>query len=127
MDGAGNSTSNLSYTDRDPWPLSGTSFYRLRQTDFDGATSTSNLVPVTFSGKDGNGLVVLNDVDRVVAVHDFATGSNVEVLDMTGRLVWQGRVEMEGRAYVPTSFLGSGAYVLRLSDAVRSESAPFVR
>ena len=85
------------------------------------------MVPVHFSDKGGNGLLVLNDVDQVIAVHDFAVGGNVDVLDMTGRLVWQGRVEMEGRAYVPTSYLESGAYVLRLSDFMRSESAPFVR
>ena len=127
VDGAGNSVSTLTYLDYDRWPLPGTSFYRLRQTDLDGATSVSNMVPVTFSGHGGNGLVVLNDVDQVIGVHDFAVGGSVEVLDMTGRVVWKGRVEMEGRSYVPTSALGTGAYVLRVSDAMRSESAPFVR
>lgn len=127
VDGAGNSVTNLTYMDYDRWPLPGTSFYRLRQTDFDGQTSVSNMVPVSFSGKGDNGLVVLNDVDQVIGVHDFAVGGTVEVLDMTGRVIWKGRVESEGRSYIPTTTLGSGAYVLRVSDANRSESAPFVR
>ena len=49
VDGAGNSVSTVNYTDRDPWPLPGTSFYRLRQTDFDGTTSVSNMVPVSYT------------------------------------------------------------------------------
>ena len=127
VDGAGNSTTTLNYSDYDRWPLPGTSFYRLRQTDNDGATAVSNMVAVKMPGKGGNGLVVLSDADRIIALHDFAAGSRMEVLDMTGRLVWQGRVESEGRSYVPLSLLGNGAYVLRVSDDVRSESAPFVR
>lgn len=127
VEGAGNSTSTLNYRDYDHWPLAGTSFYRLRQTDYDGTTTVSNVVVVRMPGKGGNGLLVLNDADRVVALHDFANGSRMEVLDMTGRLVWQGRVETENRSYVPLSALGMGAYVLRVSDDTRSESAPFVR
>lgn len=127
VDGAGNSTTTLTYSDYDRWPLPGTSFYRLRQTDLDGATAVSNMVVVKMPGKGGNGLVVLNDADRIIALHDLAAGSRMEVLDMTGRLVWQGRTDMEGRSYVPLAELSTGAYVLRVSDDVRSESAPFVR
>lgn len=127
VDGAGNSTTTLTYSDYDRWPLPGTSFYRLRQTDLDGATAVSSMVVVKMPGKGGNGLVVLTDADRIIALHDFAAGSRMEVLDMTGRLVWQDRTDMEGRSYVPLTELGTGAYVLRVSDDVRSESASFVR
>ena len=46
VDGAGNSTSVLSYafTDENPYP--GLSYYRLRQLDFDGASKHSQIVPV---------------------------------------------------------------------------------
>lgn len=47
--GAGNSYSVLHYTGRDPEPLSGTSYYRLRQTDFNGQYSFSNIVPVSIT------------------------------------------------------------------------------
>ena len=46
---------------------------------------------------------------------------------MTGRLVWQSRVESEERSFVPIAQLGTGAYVLRVSDDLRAESVPFVR
>ncbi len=127
VDGAGNSTTTLNYSDYDHWPLPGTSFYRLRQTDFDGATAVSDMVAVKMPGKGGNGLVVLNEPERLIALHDFEVGSRIEVLDMTGRLVWQSRVETEERSFVPIAQLGTGAYVLRVSDDLRAESVPFVR
>ncbi len=127
VDGAGFSNTTLTYTDIDRWPLPGTSFYRLRQTDFDGASTVSNMVAVRMPGQSTNGLVLLTDDDRVIAVHDFSAGSTMDVVDMTGRIVWRGRVETEGRSYVPFDAIGSGAYLLRISDDLRSESAPFVR
>ena len=127
VDGAGNSTTTLSYSDYDRWPMPGTSFYRLRQTDFDGATTVSDMVAVKMPGKGANGMVVLNEPERLIALHDFTVGSRIEVLDMTGRLVWQSRVDTEERSFIPIVQLGTGAYVLRMSDGMRAESVPFVR
>ena len=44
--GAGNSNSILTYSVDDKAPLNGTAYYRLKQTDFDGQSSTSNIVIV---------------------------------------------------------------------------------
>jgi hypothetical protein len=46
LPGAGNSTAMLHYTYTDHQPLKGTSYYRLRQTDYDGQSSFSNTVAV---------------------------------------------------------------------------------
>lgn len=48
--GAGNSSSDLYYEFTDEEPLSGVSYYRLRQTDFDGKTTISDVVAVDRSG-----------------------------------------------------------------------------
>ncbi len=45
--GAGNSTSTLNYEFTDEDPLKGISYYRLRQTDFNGKTTISDIVPVS--------------------------------------------------------------------------------
>lgn len=127
VDGAGNSTTVLHYSDLDRWPLPGTSFYRLRQTDFDGTSTWSGTVAVRMPGKGAQDLVLLTGDDRVIALHDFAAGSTMDVLDMTGRVVWRGRTETDSRSDVPFGTLSGGAYVLRVSDGVRSASAPFVR
>lgn len=44
--GAGNSTENLTYTLKDLQPLTGISYYRLKQTDFNGTTKAFTPVPV---------------------------------------------------------------------------------
>jgi hypothetical protein len=52
IDGAGNSNSILNYVDFDNAPLSGVSYYRLKQTDFDGNYSYSSVVSVNFITND---------------------------------------------------------------------------
>jgi hypothetical protein len=47
--GAGNSNQEISYFDVDYFPLQGISYYRLKQTDFDGKFSYSNVIPVNFA------------------------------------------------------------------------------
>ncbi len=46
VDGAGNSSSIIDYFERDIEPLSGVSFYRLKQTDYDGTFTYSDIVPM---------------------------------------------------------------------------------
>ena len=47
--GAGNSTLTLNYNFDDTHPVFGISYYRLKQTDFDGAFSYSQTVPVKYN------------------------------------------------------------------------------
>ncbi len=54
IDGAGNSTTLIDYFDTDYSPYEGISYYRLKQTDFNGTFSYSNLIPVNYYfGDDG--------------------------------------------------------------------------
>jgi hypothetical protein len=46
--GAGNSTETISYEFLDPSPFSGVSYYRLKQIDFDGTVSFSNIRSIRF-------------------------------------------------------------------------------
>ena len=50
VNGAGNSTSTISYADADKSPLAGISYYRLKQTDYDGNTSYSDIRTVNIAG-----------------------------------------------------------------------------
>jgi len=67
-DGAGNSTSPLRYAEKDFHPLKGISYYRLKQTDFDGAFSYSDIVPVSNTGGTGEVLVYPNPASEYVLV-----------------------------------------------------------
>jgi hypothetical protein len=47
--GAGNSTNDIKYADVDPNPFIGITYYRLKQTDFDGHFTYSNIAPVEYN------------------------------------------------------------------------------
>jgi hypothetical protein len=51
LNGAGNSSSILNYSYTDYSPLEGKSYYRLKQTDYDGKYSYSPLIPLVFENK----------------------------------------------------------------------------
>jgi hypothetical protein len=58
--GAGNSSQIIEYFEIDYTPLRGLSYYRLKQTDFNGAFTYSNIVPVKFEqNTSGNGIINL--------------------------------------------------------------------
>ncbi len=67
---AGNSNTLLDYHTLDANPMSGLSFYRLKETDFDGAQTLSGLVPVVFGRED---FFVIN-------AHFFKESDNLSLL-----------------------------------------------
>lgn len=104
--GAGNSQSTLHYNAVDQGPLSGVSYYRLRQTDYDGHSSLSPVVAVRI--EQSVELVVWpNPLQAGEALHGI-TGA-FEVFDLSGRKVFEG--------LAPSGLdLPAGIYVLHLAD-----------
>lgn len=124
--GAGNSHQLLNYADLDRAPLPGLSYYRLRQTDRSGESALSNVVTVLRKTDSAHPLVAYRDADQVVALHDFAAGSQYELLDMLGRRISSGAVQDETRSIIDARDLQHGAYLLRMSDGTRMESVRFI-
>ena len=56
LHGAGNSSSILEYTSPDKYPHNGISYYRLKQTDFDGQFSYSDIKSITFNKSTTNNI-----------------------------------------------------------------------
>ena len=94
VSGAGNSNSRINYTYIDKNPLSGSYYYRLKQTDYDGKSETFSPVAVICGGMtDGQGIsyyptpftseimVNLSNVDFKNAV--------IRVYDMLGNMVFE--------------------------------------
>lgn len=120
--GAGNSQQIVNYADEDRQPLSGLSYYRLRQTDLDGTSEVSDAVPVFFSSSKGQPLQVLYGNNGLFVMHDFAPGSTLEVMDLTGRVVSSTGITGQGLMKLPLDRMAHGVYLIRLSDGVRTES-----
>lgn len=127
VQGAGTSLTPLHYRTQDDAPLTGLSYYRLRQTDFDGTSTLSDVVPVRFHGSGLGPIAVHADDAQLTVFHAFPVGAYYTMLDMTGRLLATGAVDREGVMHLPIGGLPFGAYLLRMEDNGRVESVRFVR
>ncbi|HEY0978700.1 MAG TPA: T9SS type A sorting domain-containing protein, partial [Flavobacteriales bacterium] len=119
--------SPLYYADRDERPLPGTSYYRLRQTDIDGRSTLSAVVPVHFSGLLPNGSSVHVSDEGLVVFHDHASDARYSVLDMGGKLITTGRLGTLTRSVLTLPTLDQGVYVLRIEGRTGVEAVRFLR
>ncbi len=88
IQGAGNSRTVLQYFTFDFQPLSGTSYYRLRQTDFNGKSSVSNIVTVDFSN--GNNDLSYDIQDNFLYINTTeGTHIFVAIYNVIGKLLLQ--------------------------------------
>jgi hypothetical protein len=74
----------------DAMPLMGLSYYRLKQTDFNGDFSYSDIVPVYFGGiqQTTANAWVNADRDIVVELQSKESGkANIQVFDLAGKLL----------------------------------------
>lgn len=122
VSGAGNSTTTLHYEyyDEDPYP--GISYYRLKQTDFDGAFSYSLVRSVLFTG-DVFLSIYPNPVQDVLEVEIDINEDDVlhmQILDRNGRTVKEKEVQVThgvSTFKVDTQNLATGAYTLRIQTS----------
>jgi hypothetical protein len=84
--GAGNSSNFLHYSDIDEEPLQGVSYYRLKQTDFDGQYTYSKIVTVNFTKN--SFLIYPNPTtDGFITLEKLANVENIKVFDALGKLI----------------------------------------
>ena len=113
MRGAGNSTTNLSYAVLDEAPLAGLSYYRLKQTDFDGQFSYSWVRSVEVSGV-GSWKVFPSRATDWVNVQGILP-SELAIYSPQGRDVSGSvRIQSEGvRFRLGIEGLSSGLYIIK--------------
>lgn len=124
LEGAGTTTSQTHYTFTDRTPLSGVSFYRLKQTDMDGSFSYSEIVESEFIGitefrLSQNYPNPFNPATTIEFSLPEKSDIRLAVYDITGKLV---SVIVSGAAEAGThrvqfdgSELSSGIYICRLT------------
>jgi hypothetical protein len=126
--GAGNSTSALTYADRDSHPYTGVSYYRLRQVDFDGKFSFSQSVPVRLSKDNAFDFLFVSpsasDGKIVVGFTGIAEGKiTVQLVDvLSNEVMTKELTSIEGfnRNELVIPGLAAGVYYITLSDSEHS-------
>lgn len=124
LPGAGNSSSVINYAWTDAAPLSGTSYYRLKQTDSDGSATVSDIVPITR----GNSalLVFPNPAQGHVIVRADMPDGPLSLIDGLGRAVGRGAWIRNGTAEMDLAGLPPGLYHLRSGSDPRAIAALLV-
>lgn len=127
VEGAGNSTEELHYQEWDFNPLTGVSYYRLKQVDFDGTSSLSAPVSIYFST--GETLVYPNPAKNEITVaHPNITDYDIVVVDALGRIVSKmPATSVTGQINFDISDLPVGVYTIQLLNQGKTESHRFVK
>lgn len=135
VDGAGNSTSLLNYSFIDESPFKGVSFYRLKQTDFNGNFSYSSIIAVLIKTSDINFIVFPNPNNGEFYIqYDFEKGSdlNIEVVNGIGQTIRNHFVRNENgidMKKISMYDIASGMYFVRIQteDALVIEKIQVIR
>ncbi len=132
VDGAGTSIEVQNYTSKDRAPFTGVSYYRLKQTDFDGKWSYSNMVSVSLESSFGNISIIPNPVKgKSIVSFETSKRKNIEVLikDLAGKTISaKNHFPSEGQNIVnlETEKLSNGMYLLILNNGEETSTVKFI-
>ena len=120
--GAGNSSSLLSYSTEDTKPLIGLSYYRLKQTDYNGEYSYSWIVGVNVTGSENQGVTIHPNPaqDRISILGNPYELQSVKLFNSLGQEVtYSLKIELleNGAMQLNLSSLEKGIYLLKTTTA----------
>lgn len=119
VDGAGNSNSTLNYSAIDNNPLNGISYYRLKQTDFDGKYSYSNIVSVYIENQEIIQNLWYNKDDNKINIEINSTYSSEYIIiayDICGKQIINKKAFIDGKMNlkINTDNIPSGIYTISI-------------
>jgi uncharacterized repeat protein (TIGR03803 family) len=126
--GSMNATSTKSYAFTDNDPLTGISYYRIKQVDLNGQSSYSRIAQVKFTGKT-NITIGPNPVnDRLYIQSGSEKITAVQITDAMGRMVLQKRSAGNSTSIsVPVQSLPGGLYWLQIHTTHQTWRKPFMK
>ena len=130
--GAGTTIEMQEYNSIDRNPFSGTSYYRLKQTDFDGKWSYSDIVSVSLQSSFGDVAVLPNPV-KGNSILSFGSAKAVSVIvsikDITGKTILEkNHISSPGKNTVnlDTENFNHGMYFLILNNGTELNTIKFI-
>ena len=126
VQGSFNSTSNISYSYKDKEPLTGMSYYRLRQVDYDGKYELFDPVWVKVSDKNLEKVLIQISPNPV---HEYFVAtvevkrkmiSNLQIVSLNGELLFSDKINLEpgknNYLFDKTDLLKNGIYFITISE-----------
>ena len=127
VDGAGSSTVTHRYRSRDPKPYMGISYYRLKQTDFDGRYAYAEVRPILLNQNNSSGFSIYpNPASSYFYIHfdGESAGVHFNVFDVNGKRVLEtgtSDLDVNGLYKINTDNLESGIYFIVSSNGQRQK------
>jgi hypothetical protein len=115
VDGAGNSESTLSYQTTDYSPYNGISYYRLKQVDYDGTSSYSEIVAVETDEAEVEIYPNPTQGSFKINVSNAKQFYSIDITDVEGRLVYKSSGNSDN-PITEISGLPKGIYVVLILD-----------
>ncbi len=132
--GAGNSNTTLFYNQKDREPLTGISYYRLKQVDFDGQFKYSDVVSVINSRIDSGDEVFIypnpvHDGNIVLRIPYSVSNTKtvVDIYDLSGKSIIR-QILPEGNmlSEINVGKLKPGAYLVRIHSSLLDETRKLI-
>jgi hypothetical protein len=127
IDGAGNSAQTIHYNVFDEAPLNGLSYYRLKQTDYDGKYSFSNTISLFRNKLEFEIINVYNSYEQGILEATINCSGNcviqVELYDIQGKKIFSSEANSSGSVTIisiPMENLGQGIYLLKAYNGNQS-------
>lgn len=129
VQGAGNSTHALNYSSNDYSPLKGIAYYRLRQTDYDGKTTTSDIQKVNLTDDGMDHAISIETLgpnpfgdEFKVSYYTNRTGDvSIEIFNIEGKVLYKAyQLSTEGMnqfTFTDGTRLLEKEYILRISHS----------
>ncbi len=129
IDGAGNSSEVRNYNLTDPNPTYGISYYRLRQTDYDGTYTFSEVVPVKYNKRASQYSIFPNPAnDNIYIAGDIVGESQLIIRTTDGKEIQQ--LSLDGTKEINQlnlSGLSSGLYIIEIKSATETQFLRLVK
>ena len=115
IDGMGNSNQRINYSFMDTEPLSGNSYYRLRQTDFDGKQNYSNTVVIDCIEKKSNISIYPNPNNGNFTIEGTDRNVDLTVFNPLGEKITEQKITSR-KTEIQLDNLTNGIYFIQLSS-----------
>lgn len=110
---AGSSNTQRNYGHQDLLLTAGTYYYRIRSVDKDGRVSYSEIKSVVYKVKENQILVGPNPFTTLVNISNLINVESVDLLDMTGRILFRKRLQNVTSTSLEMASLPAGMYQLK--------------
>lgn len=130
VNGNGTSTvmNNYSYTDFSP--LSGTSYYRLKQVDFDGQFEIFQTLSISFDSGNFNSFRIVSNEEQNILIFDASKSKSMEylIVDNLGRRIdYKSFSCQSGNNRIILNYLPKGVYHISLFDGSKKQSVSLIQ